>query len=107
MITYYLPELYQLRFRIENKYDRVIYINSTLLKPYDQIKIGSGEVINFAFNNTSTGKVELRAYEFNTKEPLTINDKFKVELYPQPAPSSVISLAVPSLEYRKSCCHSY
>ena len=94
------PVQYPLRFSIENKYDRRIYITTTLPKPYDVIRLQAKQKLVAEVNTTSTRPIRFKAYDFlQNTEILPINGQFGIQL--TPGSTSVIPLAVPSADYSK------
>ena len=94
------PGYYPLRFTIENKYDKIIYIKTTLRKPHDVIRMYAKDKIEVNVNTTTTEVVKLKAYNYlENTEILPINGQFGIQL--TPGSTSVIPLAVPSTDYSK------
>jgi hypothetical protein len=89
-----------LRFSVENRYNKKIYIKTTLPKPYDVITFNPKQKITVYVNSTSTTVVEVKAYDFlQNTELLPINGQFSIQL--TPGATSLIPLAVPSADYSK------
>ncbi|CAB4011013.1 Glyco X precursor, partial [Paramuricea clavata] len=90
--------LYPLRFSVENRYNKKIYIKTTLPKPYDVITFDPKQKITVYVNSSSTKVVEVKAYDFlQNTELLPINGQFSIQL--TPGVTSLIPLAVPSADY--------
>ncbi|XP_028402030.1 uncharacterized protein LOC114524971 [Dendronephthya gigantea] len=89
---------YPLRFSIENKFDKKIYITTTLPRPYGLITFDPKQKITFKVNVTSRDPVTIKAYDFHQNtEVLPINDKFSIEL--TPGSKTLVPLAIPSRTY--------
>lgn len=92
---------YPIRFTVENRYDKKIYLQTTLPKPHDVIVFDPNQKIAVNVSVASNQPIEIKALDYfgGNTEPLSINGKFRTQLIP--GSTDVIPLAVPSLDYGK------